>query len=122
MRTREGPPIGEPIRKTAAQDDILQDFRTTQTNAAARGGLSASLADQRLLPILLIIDSLTAQKDAAEFVAGPLLALLAAVDRRADKRSGRSLTTSGTTSGGPLRMRRWTCCSPAETPSTSTAT
>ena len=42
--------MGESIRKTAARDDILHDIRTTHESAIARGGVPASLAEQRLSP------------------------------------------------------------------------
>lgn len=81
--------MGEPIRKTAARDDILRDIRQTQINAVARGGVAADLADQRIAPVMLIIDSLTLQLQAANFVAAPLIAALAAPDARADKTVGK---------------------------------
>ena len=81
--------MGEPIRKTAARDDILRDIKQTQINAIARGGVAADLADQRIAPVMLIIDSLTLQLQAASFVAAPLLAALAAADARADKTVGK---------------------------------
>lgn len=82
--------MGEPIRKTAARDDILRDFRKTQINAIARGGIAAALADQRISPVIKIIDSLVAQQEEAEVVAAPLLAVLAAADMRADKTIGKA--------------------------------
>lgn len=42
--------MGEPIRKTAARDDILRDFGQTHTNAFARGGVAADLAALRIAP------------------------------------------------------------------------
>jgi hypothetical protein len=81
--------MGESIRKTAARDDILHDVRTTHENAMARGGVPASLADQRLSPVLKIIASLKAQAETAQSVASPLLAALAVADTRADKTVGK---------------------------------
>jgi hypothetical protein len=81
--------MGEPIRKTAARDDILRDFAQTNHNAIARGGVAADLAAQRLAPIVMIVDSLAAQVKAAELVVAPLVALLVAADRRADKTIGK---------------------------------
>jgi len=82
----------ETIRKTAAREDILEDVKTTCLNAAARGGIPASLAEQRLSPVLTIIASISAQLDAARAFAAPLLAALAVADTRADTccRSARS--------------------------------
>jgi len=79
----------ETIRKTAARKDILQDFKTTHTNAMARGGVAASLAEQRLLPILKILASIQAQQEAAAAFAAQLLAALGVADRSADKAVGK---------------------------------
>jgi len=79
----------ETIRKTAARKDILQDFKTTHTNAMARGGVAASLAEQRLLPILKILTSIQAQLEAAAAFAAQLLAALGVADRSADKAIGK---------------------------------
>ena len=81
--------MGESIRKTAARDDILHDVRTTHEKATARGGVPASLAEQRLSPVLKIIASIKAQQETAEAVASPLLAALAVADTRADKTVGK---------------------------------
>lgn len=81
--------MGGPIRKTATRDDILRDIKKTQINAIARGGVAADLAALRIAPVILIIDSLTLQMQAASFVAAPLLAALAAADARADKTVGK---------------------------------
>jgi hypothetical protein len=79
----------ETIRKTAARDDILEDFKTTHLNAMARGGVAATLAEQRLLPILKIIASVKAQQDTVTAFAAQLLATLAVADRSADKAIGK---------------------------------
>ena len=81
--------MGESIRKTAARDDILHDFKKTHTNATARGGVPGTLAEQRLLPVLKIIDSIRSQQEAAQAVAAPLLAALTVADSRADKTVGK---------------------------------
>ncbi|MEO5729457.1 MAG: hypothetical protein ABI134_02060 [Byssovorax sp.] len=81
--------MGETIRKTAAREDILQDVKTTRTNATARGGVPASLADQRLLPVLTIIVNVSAQLEAARTLAAPLLAALAVADAHADRTIGK---------------------------------
>jgi len=79
----------ETIRKTAAREDILEDAKTTRINAAARGGIAASLSEQRLVPVLTIIASISAQLEAAKAFAAPLLAALAVADTRADKAIGK---------------------------------
>ncbi len=81
--------MGETIRKTAARDDIFQDVKTTHINATARGGIAATLADQRLLGVLKILASVRAQREAAEAVLAPLLAALVVADNRADKAIGK---------------------------------
>ena len=81
--------MGEPIRKTAAREDILRDFKKTHDNAVAREGIAASLADQRLVPVSKILESLKSQQDAAHAIAAPLLAVLAAADLRADRTVGK---------------------------------
>lgn len=77
--------MGEPIRKAAAVADIFEDTQKTQDNATARGGKAAELADERILPILTIINSLKAQMADAKKVAGPLKAALDAQNNKADK-------------------------------------
>jgi hypothetical protein len=79
----------ETIRKTAARDDILEDFKTTHLNAMARGGVAATLAQQRLLPILNIVASVKAQQDTVAAFAAQLLAVLGVADRSADKAIGK---------------------------------
>jgi hypothetical protein len=81
--------MGETIRKTAARDDIFHDVKTTLVNATARGGVPATLADQRLSPVIKIIDNIKAQQEAAKAHAAPLLAALAVADSRADKVIGK---------------------------------
>ena len=66
-----------------------RDFRKTHDNAHARGGVAATVAGERLSPVLTIISSLNAQLEAAQAFAAPLLAALAAADRRADKTIGK---------------------------------
>ena len=58
-------------------------------SATARGGVPATLAEQRLLPVLKIIDSIRSQEEAAQAAASPLLAALAVADSRADKTVGK---------------------------------
>src|SRR5512132_93013 len=81
--------MGDTIRKTAAREDIFQDVKTTLVNATARGGIAATLADQRLLAVLKIIASVKVQREAAQAVLAPLLAALAVADSRADKAIGK---------------------------------
>ena len=81
--------MGESIRKTAAREDILHDVKKTYASATARGGVPATLADQRILPVLKIIDSIKSQEEVAQAAATPLLAALAAADSRADKTVGK---------------------------------
>ena len=81
--------MGEPIRKTGAREDILRDFKKTHHNAMAKGGIAATLAEQRLLPVLKIIDSIKSQQESAQGIADPLLAILSAADIHADKTIGK---------------------------------
>ena len=81
--------MGEPIRKTAAREDILRDFKKTHDHAMAREGIAASLAEQRLVPVSKILESVKSQLDAANAAAAPLLAALAAADLRADRTVGK---------------------------------
>src|SRR5512132_481911 len=81
--------MGDTIRKTAAREDIFQDVKTTLVNATARGGIAATLADQRLLAVLKIIASVKVQREAAQAVLAPLLAALAVADTHADKVIGK---------------------------------
>ncbi len=81
--------MGEPIRKTAAREDILRDFKKTHDNAVAREGTAAILAEQRLVPVSKILESLKSQQDEAHAIAAPLLAALAAADLRADRTIGK---------------------------------
>ena len=77
--------MGEPIRKSAAVEDIFEDLQTTYNNAKARGGKAAEIADERILPITTIIDSLKSQSADAKKTAGPILAELDARNNKADK-------------------------------------
>lgn len=82
--------MGEPIRKTAARDDILRDFAQTNHNASARGGIAADLAAQRLAPLVMIIESLAAQMKAAELLrSGIELRHHTGVQVRADASRGK---------------------------------
>ncbi|MFS8070855.1 MAG: hypothetical protein ACMG6S_31185, partial [Byssovorax sp.] len=81
--------MGEPVRKTGAREDILRDFKKTYDNAMARPGIAATLAEQRLLPVLKIIDSIRSQQETAQAIAGPLLAILSAADIHADRTIGK---------------------------------
>jgi hypothetical protein len=81
--------MGEPIRKTAAREDILRDFKKTHDNAVAREGTAAILADQRLVPISKILESFRLQQDEAHAIAAPLLAALTAAHLRASRAVGK---------------------------------
>ncbi len=82
--------MGETIRKTAAREDILADLKKSYDNAQAKGGIAATLADQKLLPILQIADGTQAQKTAAQAIADPLIAALSMADINADKAIGKT--------------------------------
>lgn len=80
--------MGEPIRKTGAREDILHDFKRTHDNAIASKGVAADLAEQRLAPVLKIVESVKAQQVTAQSAVEPLLAILGAADVHADKTIG----------------------------------
>ena len=54
-----------------------------------RTNVDATLAEQRLLPVLTIIETIKAQQGNAQSIAEPLLAVLTAADIRADKSIGK---------------------------------
>jgi hypothetical protein len=81
--------MGEPIRKTAAREDILHDLKKTFDNAVARGGTAQSLAEQRIAPILKIAEGVKTQKSEAQALADPLFAAESAADIHADKTVGK---------------------------------
>ena len=76
--------MGSTIRQTAAVADIHKDVDTTYTNAAARGGVALSLADQSIGPVLKIAATVATQITAVNEGAKPLLAALDAANDHAD--------------------------------------
>ncbi|UQA56757.1 hypothetical protein [Polyangium aurulentum] len=81
--------MGDLISRQAAAKDILADTRTTFTNAAARGGIWKSLAEQQIGSILALVASLDAQHTATEFAAAGAAAALGAENIKADKLLGK---------------------------------
>jgi hypothetical protein len=81
--------MGEVIRRTGAVNDIIDDTRETYRRATARQGKWKELADERLAPVLAIIDNVGAQRKQAEEEAAPLIAALDAEDDRADRTIGK---------------------------------
>ena len=81
--------MGEVIRKQASIEDIFADVRTTQERAAARGGVFQELAEQRLGPMLALVNGVEAQIMEAEAKAGPAVAALSAESGKADKLLGK---------------------------------
>ncbi len=81
--------MGEVIRKSAAIDDIDDDVRESHRRAIARQGIWQQLAEERLTPVLKIMDTVNAQLSQAEQEAAPILAKLDAEDERADRTIGK---------------------------------
>ena len=76
--------MGEVIRKDATPDDIINDVRATLQNAASKGGTWRELAEQRLVPVLMLFDGVESQRKASGAEVEPLVAKLAAENERAD--------------------------------------
>lgn len=80
--------MGQVIRKDAAATDIFADAGVAYSKAKAKGGIAATLAEERLAPILELIGTMTAQQKAASDLAAQLLITLDAADKKADKTIG----------------------------------
>jgi len=76
--------LGSVIRKDAAVEDILADCKTTLANAQAKGGVWKDRAEERILPVLTLFQSIEGQLDEAEQGLAPLLAAVRAKDADAD--------------------------------------
>jgi len=76
--------LGSVIRKDAAVEDILADCKTTMANAQAKGGVWKDRAEERILPVLTLFQSVEGQLTFAEQVAVPLLAAVRVKDAEAD--------------------------------------
>lgn len=81
--------MGEVIRRTAAVFDIIEDTRETYRRASARHGKWKELADERIAPVITIVDNVSAQLKHAEDEAAPLIAAVDAEDDRADRTIGK---------------------------------
>ena len=77
--------MGQVISSKAAADDIFADIKTTQVNAAARGGKWQELSDQRLTPVSAVVGNLLLRIAAAENDLLPLRAAVDAQDIHSDK-------------------------------------
>lgn len=76
--------MGEVIRKDAAARNIVADAKTTITNATARGGKWQELADERLAPIVLLVDKIDIDANAINATLGKVEAEIAAFDGETD--------------------------------------
>jgi len=81
--------MGEVIRRNASIEDIHADARTTMTNATARGGDWAEVAEEQLTPVLGVIDLVQTRLGQTEQELIPLEAALAAADETADRLVGK---------------------------------
>ena len=81
--------MGEVIRRTASPVDIIADVRATLTNAAAKGGVWKTLADERLSPLMAVVTDVDARYAKAESDLTPLQAAVDAKDVDADRMLGR---------------------------------
>jgi hypothetical protein len=66
--------MGEVIRKSATNEDIVADVRRTLTNAQAKGGRWKEAAEAELGPVLALIDGVQGQLAAAQRALAPLSA------------------------------------------------
>ena len=79
--------MGDVVRRTAAVDDIVADVKTTLGRARARKWKAT--AEERLAPIVALIDATEARRTAARTEVAPLAAAIAAADDRADRLLGK---------------------------------
>jgi hypothetical protein len=76
--------MGEIIAKSAAVGDIVEDMRTTLSNAAARGGSLLTDTERFLKEVLQLVDEVGLQQASLEAAVEPLEAAVAAADSNAD--------------------------------------
>jgi hypothetical protein len=76
--------MGEVIAKTAAVGDIVEDLRTTLSNATARGGSLLADAERFLAEVLQLVDEVGLQQASLEAAVEPLEAAVSAADSNAD--------------------------------------
>ncbi len=81
--------MGEVIRKGAAAADIFADVRTTLVKARAMGEPYAAAAEERLAPVVALIDGVIARESEAMAALGPLVADVEAKNDLADRVLGR---------------------------------
>jgi len=93
--------MGKVIRKDGSVDGIFEDVRVTQERALARGGVFQELAEQRLGPVLAMVDSVEAEISEAEAKAGPALATLEVENDKANKVLGKVSDDIWNTLGRP---------------------
>jgi hypothetical protein len=76
--------MGDVIRNSAAAGDIFADVRATKDNATAKGGIVKTLADERIGPTVVVIDTTEQDLKQARDIVAPLLAELRGENDRAD--------------------------------------
>ena len=81
--------MGDIIRKDAAADSIFSDVRTTAAKAFVVGGTIATLAHERLGPLIEVIDSVIARSTEADEAARPLAIAVEVEDARQARFIGR---------------------------------
>ncbi len=82
--------MGEIIRKDGAAENILGDAKETLTNAKARGGRIAELAEQRLGSAIALYAGVQTQLEAAQAALAPLTAQIEVRNEKSDKTIGKS--------------------------------
>lgn len=81
--------MGDVVRRTAAVDDIFADVKTTLGRARAREGKWKATAEERLTPIVTLIDATDARRAAVQAEVAPLAAAIGAADDKADRLLGK---------------------------------
>lgn len=76
--------MGEVIRPTAAANDIIADVRASYENAVAKGGTIKERAEQIVKPVLVMVDAVDGELEAARALAAPLVAEVKAKNADAD--------------------------------------
>lgn len=93
--------MGNVVRKDAAKADIFGDTRSTLTSAQTKGGVLQQLAEERLGPIVTLVDGIEAQLASARKTAAPLIATIATKNDEADRLLGKVYDQIWNTVGRP---------------------
>jgi hypothetical protein len=93
--------VGEVIAKSAAVGDIIEDLRTTLSNATSRGGSLHTDAERFCKEVLQLVDEVALQQASLEAAIEPLQAAVAAADSDADDLLAALYDETFTTVGRP---------------------